>query len=65
MRVVVRAARRDDRHVFEPVFVEAAQAAWAHFIPSERLASVSPPQRWRFETTLVVETEGREVVGAE
>ena len=51
------------RYAVERVFLDAAQAAWVHFIPPEGLASLSPPQRWRSETTLVSEVDGREVVG--
>ena len=63
MRIAVRVARLDDAIAVERVFLDAAQAAWAHFIPPEGLASLSPPQRWRSETTLVSEVDGREVVG--
>jgi len=56
-------ARFDDEIAVERVFLEAARAAWAKFIPPEGLASLSPPLRWRSETTLVSEVDGREVVG--
>ena len=49
------------------VFLEAARAAWAHFLPADRLAVLeSSPERWERqapqEATLVAE-RGGDVVG--
>jgi GNAT superfamily N-acetyltransferase len=63
VQTVVRLARGDDEIAVERLFVQAARAVWAHFIPLEGLARLSLPQRWRSETTLVAETDDGEVVG--
>src|SRR5688572_8654948 len=59
MHVSVRELRPGDHDAIGRVFVEAAQAAWAHFIPPEGLAGQSlPPERWKRETVLVYESAG-------
>ena len=63
MHVAVRELRPGDHDAIGRVFVEAAQAAWAHFIPSEGLAGLVPPERWKRETVLVSESDGAGVVG--
>lgn len=63
MEVSVRAAAPGDEPAIERVFIEAARAAWAHFLPAEGLAGLAAPERRRAEAVLVAEVEGLGVVG--
>jgi GNAT superfamily N-acetyltransferase len=67
METLVRALQPGDGAAMARVFVEAARAAWAHFLPPDRLALLeSPAERWEGqapqEVTLVAE-RGGDVVG--
>jgi GNAT superfamily N-acetyltransferase len=69
MKTLVRALRPGDGAAMARVFVEAARAAWAGFLPADRLALLtSPVERWERqapdEVTLVAERGGEVVAFA-